>query len=78
MTMKKLKYTLATLLFFTLVFSIPFGIIWSLNTLFDAHIAYTYKTWAAALILSTIVYGSSATGNISKKKKQAQSWNYYQ
>lgn len=76
--MKNLKYVLASVLFFGLVFAIPFGIIWSLNTLFDAHITYTLKTWAAALILSTIVYGSSATNNLNRKKKQNQAWNYYQ
>ena len=74
-----MKYVaiIAIVLFF--VFIGPFLAIWSLNTLFPVlAIPYTLETWAAALILSTIVYGSSATGNISKKKKQAQSWNYYQ
>jgi hypothetical protein len=75
--MKALKVVLATALFFTLIIIIPFGIIWSLNTLFYTEIAYTWETWAAATILSSIVYGSSAASNYSKKKKQRTSWNYY-
>jgi cobalamin biosynthesis protein CobD/CbiB len=34
----------------------PLGIIWSLNTLFPVlAIPYTIETWAAAIILSSIV-----------------------
>lgn len=29
----------------------PLALIWSLNTLFGLGIAYTFKTWGAALIL---------------------------
>mgnify|MGYP006271682513 CR=1 FL=1 len=75
--MKTLKVIIATLLFFTLIGAIPFGIIWSLNILFDSGIPYTWKTWAATTILSTIVYGQSAASNYQKKKKQRTSWNYY-
>jgi len=75
--MKIVKVLLATVLFFGLVAVIPFGIIWSLNTLFYTEIPYTWETWAAATILSTIVYGSSAASNYSKKKKQRTSWGYY-
>lgn len=42
----------------------PLAVITSLNTLFGLGIAYTWKTWLAALILTTVVYGSS---NGSKK-----------
>ena len=56
--MKALKVLAATVLFFSLVGLIPFGIIWSLNTLFSMGILYTFKTWAATTILSSIVYGS--------------------
>jgi len=75
--MKVVKVLLATAIFFGLVAIIPFGIIWSLNTLFYTQIPYTWETWAAATILSTIVYGSSAASNYSKKKKQRTSWGYY-
>jgi len=75
--MKVVKVLVATAIFFGLVAIIPFGIIWSLNTLFYTQIPYTWETWAAATILSTIVYGSSAASNYSKKKKQRTSWGYY-
>jgi hypothetical protein len=34
---------------------VPFGGIWALNTLFGLGIAYTFKTWLAALILGAIL-----------------------
>jgi hypothetical protein len=39
----------------------PLLLIWSLNTLFGLGIAYTLKTWAAALILGGAVTTSSST-----------------
>ena len=75
--MKALKVLAATVLFFSLVGLIPFGIIWSLNTLFSMGILYTFKTWAATTILSSIVYGSSAAGNYTKTKKPRTTWGYY-
>ena len=75
--MKVVKILLATVLFFGLVAIIPLGIIWSLITLFYTEIPYTWQSWAATTILSTIVYGSSAASNYSKKKKQRTNWGYY-
>jgi hypothetical protein len=77
MVMKAVKVLLAMVLFFSLVAIIPLGIIWSLNTLFYTEIPYTWQSWAATTILSTIVYGSSAASNYSKKKKQRTNWGYY-
>lgn len=37
---------------------VPFGGIWALNTLFELAIEYTWKTWAAALIIILIVSSS--------------------
>lgn len=37
------------------VIFMPFLAIWSLNTLFGFSIAYTLKTWFAALVISGIV-----------------------
>jgi hypothetical protein len=34
---------------------VPFGGIWALNALFGLGIAYTFKTWLAALILGAII-----------------------
>lgn len=33
----------------------PLACIWALNTLFGLTIAYTFKTWLAALVLAGIV-----------------------
>lgn len=43
----------------TLITVIPFGIIWSLNTLFGLTIPFTPSTWAAALVLVGVVGGST-------------------
>jgi len=37
----------------------PLAVIWALNTLFGLTIAYTFKTWLAALMLAGIVGGTS-------------------
>lgn len=34
------------------------AIIWSLNTLFGLGIAYTFKTWMAAVVLGGVFYTS--------------------
>ena len=75
--MNVVKVLLATALFFGLVVVIPFGIVWSLNTLFYTEIPYTWQTWLATTILSSVVYGSSAASYYSKNKKQRTSWNYH-
>jgi len=38
----------------------PLALIWSLNTLFALGIAYTFKTWAAALILGGMLTTSAS------------------
>lgn len=75
--MKLLKVVFATALFFGLVVVIPFSIVWSLNTLLHTVIPYTWQTWLATTILSSVVYGSSAASYYSKNKKQRTSWNYH-
>lgn len=40
---------------------VPIAAIWSVNLLFGFAIPYTIKTWAASLILSGIVSGSTAS-----------------
>ena len=40
----------------------PLALIWSINVLFGLGIAYTFKTWAAALLLVAI-FGSSKGGS---------------
>lgn len=34
---------------------VPFAGIWAVNTLFGTGIAYTFKTWAATAILTSII-----------------------
>ena len=36
----------------TLIVGFPLALIWSLNTLFNLHIAYTFWTWLATICLS--------------------------
>jgi len=48
-------------LFLTLVLAVlfffPLATIWSLNTLFETGIAYTFKTWLAAVFLQMVTFG---------------------
>ena len=37
------------------IFVAPWLSIWALNTLFGLGIAYTFKTWLAALVLGAII-----------------------
>lgn len=39
------------------IVSFPFAAIWSLNTLFNLSIVYTFETWLAALFLNMITFG---------------------
>lgn len=39
----------------------PLLIIWSINTLFAIGIAYTIKTWFAALVLGAVIGGGSSS-----------------
>ena len=41
---------------------VPLAAIWALNTLFALAIAYTFKTWFAALVLAGLVGSGSARG----------------
>jgi len=49
---------------FVWVFFAPFVFIWALNTLFGLTIAYTLKTWLAALIIGTAIIGDKAKTSI--------------
>lgn len=39
----------------------PFVSIWSLNTLFGLGIAYTFKTWLAAIWIQMVTFGGLQT-----------------
>lgn len=68
------KYILGTfgifgLIAFILVLIVfgPFVSIWSLNTLFGLGIAYTFKTWLAAVWIQMVTFGGVQTAVKSKK-----------
>jgi len=44
---------------------IPFALIWSINTLFETHILYTFKTWLSCYIL---IFSTQGILNIRKYK----------
>lgn len=44
----------------------PFVLIWAANTLFGFGIAYTFKTWLAALILIATFGKTSASATVKK------------
>lgn len=60
------------LLFFTLILAViiffPLATIWSLNTLFQIGIAYTFKTWLAAVFLQMVTFGSIKNSVHQKSK----------
>jgi len=55
-----MKVFLLFLLIAALIVFMPLVAIWSLNTLFGLGIAYTFKTWCAAVILCGCITGSGS------------------
>jgi hypothetical protein len=47
---------LAILAIFVFWLMFPLVAVWALNTLFGLHIAYTFETWIASLILISIFH----------------------
>ena len=56
--MSTAELILVLLIVLALVIIMPLAVIWSVNTLFGTAIAYTFKTWAASLILGGTVGGA--------------------
>ena len=56
--MKSLGITALFALVIALLIFGPFALIWALNTLFALSIPYTFWTWLASLVISTI-FGKS-------------------
>lgn len=52
---------LIVVLIVALVVFMPLAVVWALNTLFGLAIAYTFKTWLAALIICGCVGGTKAS-----------------
>jgi len=59
---KSYKDTSAYLIIFLMVVCFvllfPYAVVWSLNTLFGLMIPYTWQTWLAAFVLTSVVSGS--------------------
>jgi hypothetical protein len=53
--MKLTKFDFLVLIIAVAVVTLPLVLIWSLNTLFGLGIAYTFRTWLAALFLGALV-----------------------
>lgn len=50
-----MKFAVAMIILGLIVlFLYPFGLIWSLNVLFNCQIPYTFSTYSAAFLLSSL------------------------
>jgi hypothetical protein len=58
--MNKSAMGLLALIVVLIVGLAPLALIWALNTLFALTIAFTFKTWLAALIVGGVVGSSGA------------------
>ena len=56
--MKSLGITAFVALIIALIIFAPFALIWALNTLFALSIPYTFWTWLASLVITSI-FGKS-------------------
>jgi hypothetical protein len=53
--MKNLSIVAVFVLILLAIIFFPFAVIWSLNTLFGLSIGYTFWTWLAVVVLSSII-----------------------
>jgi len=56
-----MKYIFWILVILTVVALMPLALIWSVNTLFNTGIEYTFFTWLAALLLAGLFGKTSVT-----------------
>jgi hypothetical protein len=61
-----ITFTVLILLIIALLIFAPLATIWSLNTLFNLGIDYTFWTWLAMAWLTMVTFGS-VTNAINKK-----------
>jgi hypothetical protein len=69
--MKIVGYIILGLLIIALMILIPFGFIWSINTLFSLSVAYTIKTWLASLLI-LILIGNTGNKEVISIKKESK------
>jgi hypothetical protein len=53
--MKNLSIVAVFVLILLAIIFFPFAVIWALNTLFGLSIGYTFWTWLAVVVLSSII-----------------------
>jgi hypothetical protein len=53
--MKNLSIVAVFVLILLAIIFFPFAVIWALNTLFGLTIGYTFWTWLAVVVLSSII-----------------------
>ena len=70
--MKLVGYTILGLLIIALMILIPFGFIWSINTMFSLSVSYTIKTWLASLIILILIGNTGNKKVISIKRKESK------
>jgi hypothetical protein len=56
-----LGYILLILILGAIIVILPLGIIWAINYLLGFDIEYTWKSWLAVVLLSTLFGGSTIT-----------------
>ena len=70
MNKKSITLLILTALIVVLVYYIPILLIWSINTLFETNILYTWTNWFASLILLMLVGNGSGVSYRSKQTKK--------
>jgi hypothetical protein len=53
--MKNLSIVAVFVLILLAIIFFPFAVIWALNTLFGLSIGYTFWTWLAVVVLSSVI-----------------------
>ena len=54
----EMTYFILFVLAVSFVLLFPYAVIWSINTLFGLVIPYTWQTWLASFVLTSVVSGS--------------------
>jgi hypothetical protein len=53
--MKNLSIVAVFVLILLAIIFFPFAVVWALNTLFGLTIGYTFWTWLAVVVLSSVI-----------------------
>ena len=69
--MKIIGISLLILFVIGLIVLIPFGLIWSVNTLFNLSILYTFKNWLASMVLIILLGNTKDSIKIKQEEKKS-------